>query len=232
MIRTVTFKNGTTAQIIDGDTHVGRWVVENDRLDHDQNMLPLLVPYLHGTVIDVGAFIGDHTAFYARHAERVFAFEPSPEAFSCLRENMRPHCDVWCIPAGLGAKDGTASIVTNDNAGMATLVDGEDITVFSLDSYTLTDVSFLKIDAEGWECDVLDGANKTIEGNRPVMLIEVNAFALAARGRTPEELATKITGLGYSMRNVYEGQSMHGDQYDVLCFPLTTKKEHTDEEPL
>ena len=218
MIRPITLQDGTTAYIIDGDTHISRWVEESGRLYHDQNVLPLLTPYLTGTVIDVGAFIGDHTVFYARHSPSVFAFEPNPEAFECLCRNV-PH-NVRSFKLGLGAGPGRASIVQNANAGMAALVHGHDIPIIALDSLNLSEVSFIKIDAEGWECDVLEGARETIARCRPVMLIEVNDSALKARGKSPGELIVKIAGLRYALRNVHSGEPMRGPQYDVICTPM------------
>jgi FkbM family methyltransferase len=220
MIRPITLPDGTTAHVIDGDTHISRWVEESGRLDHDQNTLPLLTPYLTGTVIDVGAFIGDHTVFYARHAPQVYAFEPNPLAFECLSRNLEEFNNVRCFRVGLGAASGSAAIVENENAGMATLVEGEGTPIIALDSLNLSGVSFIKIDAEGWECDVLEGARETIARCRPVMLIEVNDSALRGQGRTPAELITKIAGMQYTMRNVYPDQKMVGPQYDALCEPL------------
>ena len=119
---------------------------------------------------------------------------------------------------------GSASIVENANAGMAALVDGTDIPVVTLDSMNLSGVSFIKIDAEGWECDVLDGARETIARCRPTMLIEVNESALKGRGRSRALLIVKIEGMRYSLRNVYPGQKMTGPQYDALCHPLVYAK--------
>lgn len=206
--------------IIDGDTHIGRWVEESGRLDHDQSTLPLLTPYLSGTVIDVGAFIGDHTIHYLRHSPSVLAFEPNPAAYACLWHNIKEFNNVRCFKLALGARPGRASIVTNANAGAAALVPGADVPVVALDSLNLQDVSFIKIDAEGWECDVLDGARETIARCRPVMLIEVNDSALRGQGRTPGELLVKIEGMRYTLRNIYPGQPMAGPQYDALCTPL------------
>lgn len=209
--------------VIEGDTHISKWVEQSGRLDHDQNTLPLLTPYLTGTVIDVGAFIGDHTVFYAEcvwPTGSVVAMEPNPAAFACLCHNIQEFSNVRCFRVALGAKSGSAAILQNANAGMAALVPGDDVPVVTLDSFNLQDVSFIKIDAEGWECDVLEGARDTITRCRPVMLIEVNESALRAQGRSPAELIVKIEGLRYTLRNVYRGEPMRGPQYDVLCEPL------------
>lgn len=222
MIRPTLLQDGTVAHVIDGDTHISKWVEESGRLDHDQSVLPLLESYLDGVVVDVGAFIGDHTINYARRARVVHAFEPNPEAFECLRRNLRAFDNVLTYQAGLGSASGAGSLLLNANAGMAALVPGNDIPILALDSLGLSGVTFLKIDAEGWECEVLEGARDTIARCRPVMLVEVNESALKAQGRSPAELLVRIETLRYTLRNVYEGEPMRGPQYDVLCFPLLT----------
>lgn len=212
--------HGRRVAILESDTHVSKWVIENGRLDHDQNMLPLLDPYLGGGVVDIGAFIGDHTEYYAERASHVFAFEPNADAHDCLKYNMYDKYNVTCIHVALGDKEGTASILENINAGMASLIEGDQVRVCTLDSYSLTDISFIKVDVEGCECEVLEGAKDTIRRCRPTMLIEVNEEALKRQGHTPAELLTKIETLQYVMRNIYEGQPMRGPQYDILCTPL------------
>lgn len=52
--------------IIDGDTHISKWVEETGRLGHDQDLLPRILKLIRpgDVVVDVGAFIGDHTFDY------------------------------------------------------------------------------------------------------------------------------------------------------------------------
>jgi FkbM family methyltransferase len=220
MIKTIKLADGSSAKIIEGDTHICKWIEDSGRLDHDQNMLPLLIPHLRGTVLDIGAFVGDHTTFYARHADRVLAFEPNPEAFECLAYNTGDLANVSFHEVGLGARSGTASLVPHANAGMATLRSGDEISIITLDSLSLPSVTFIKIDAEGWECDILEGARATIARCRPAMLIEVNAGALKLHGRSAGELLTMLGGMQYVMRNIYAEQPMSGTQFDMLCEPL------------
>ena len=52
--------------ILENDTHISKWVEESGKLDHDQNDIPLILKYINegDTVVDCGAFIGDHTIAY------------------------------------------------------------------------------------------------------------------------------------------------------------------------
>ena len=133
----------------------------------------------------------------------------------------------------LGNRNGFVKpIALNENFGMAIVEDlsndienvGE-INIAKLDSYIetfpyeFTQLDFLKIDTEGFEIDVLQGAKQTIEKFKPVMFIEVNEHTLKAKGYTKNDLLQTIHDLGYTYRNVYEEQGLDDEQFDVLCFP-------------
>lgn len=208
--------------VLEHDTHISRWVEQSGRLDHDQNMLPLLAPYIPkgGTVVDVGAFIGDHTEFYATAVGitgSVVAFEPNPSAYACLAHNMARHKHVTCINAGLSNRSHKITIHQALNAGASRPKDGGDISALPLDSISLASCDFIKMDCEGFEPYALHGAERTIRHHRPVMLIEVNPAALEEHGFTPSDIFTVLDAIGYSYRNVYAGQAMSGEQYDILC---------------
>jgi hypothetical protein len=78
-------------------------------------------------------------------------------------------------------------------------------------------LSFVKIDAEGYEAAVLRGATESIKRCRPIMYIEVNAGALARQGYSESELLDLISSLGYTIAEV--GGKRGDPQYDVFCYP-------------
>lgn len=224
--------------LIVGDSHICRWIKESGRLDHDTNVLPRVLHFVpeNGVVIDAGGFCGDQTVAYANKVGingKVIAFEPFPEAFQCLEHNMKESPQVICENMALGNRNGFVKpIALNENFGMAIVEDlsndienvGE-INIAKLDSYIetfpyeFTQLDFLKIDTEGFEIDVLQGAKQTIEKFKPVMFIEVNEHTLKAKGYTKNDLLQTIHDLGYTYRNVYEEQGLDDEQFDVLCFP-------------
>lgn len=209
--------------IIEGDTHLGKWAEESGRLDHDQSALPQVLPFIPigGIVVDVGANIGTHTIAYARKADRVFAFEPFPPAYECLEHNMKSLHNVEIFKIALGSKKGKAKIAcTNENYGMASISEeGEEIEVNTLDSLFKSKIDFIKIDAEGFEIEILEGGKNAIGKSKPVMYIEVNEHTLRLKGHTKQDLLDRIEGLGYSYRNIYPGHGFEDDQFDVICFP-------------
>lgn len=209
--------------IIQNDSHLGKWAEESGRLDHDQSALPQVLPFIPigGVVVDIGANIGTHTIAYARKASLVFAFEPFGPAFECLEYNMKGLHNVEVFKLALGSKKGKAKIsCANENFGMASISEeGEEIEINTLDALFKSKIDFIKIDAEGFEIEILEGGKKMIEKSKPVMYIEVNEHTLRLKGHTKQDLLDKIASLGYTYRNIYAGHGLNDDQFDVICFP-------------
>lgn len=136
-------------------------------------------------ILEVGANIGNHVVFYAKHlnASLIYPVEPNPAAISLLNVNiaMNGCChkiDRRGIGFGVGNHSGRYKAVTGnqDNLGATSLVEDPngDLEVVPLD-VLMEDapVDFMKIDAEGMELEVLDGAKELIKNNRPLIWIEI-----------------------------------------------------------
>lgn len=208
--------------VLSNDTHISRWVEQQNRLDFDVPLLNRLCAYIRpgDVVVDVGAFIGDHTLAYARATHgvstgRVLAFEPNPTAYECLKRNMAALEHVQCFRAGLSDSGGNACLCESPNAGASYLIPGTGIPLVTLDSFQLTRLNFIKIDAEGYEMRILRGAQETIRRCRPVMFIEINDGALRRAGEDPNQVMIWIAAQGYRIEGARHGEP----QYDILCLP-------------
>lgn len=214
--------------VIDGDTHISAWVQEHNTLEIARDMLLPFKQYIpeNGTVIDVGASIGDHTITYAEWVGPtglVAAFEVNPRAYECLQHNTKDLPQVLPIKTGLSDVDGKVVLVELDNSGATYLSNGKSKTkvpVTTLDSYEFKNVNFIKIDVEGYEVKVLEGSRKTIEESRPVMLVEVNRAALERAGTSAERLFEVLAELGYSMEITDSRIPWSDPQYDIICLPI------------
>lgn len=220
----ITQLKGRSVATIENDTHISRWVLESGRLDHDQNTLPLLAPYIHKgfTVIDVGAFIGDHTEYYVNRVGRtgkVYAFEPNPPAFECLKYNMDRYPNVAVLNVGASDRPHGMALATDPNMGASHAVKGDAVKCITIDSLNLSECHFIKMDCEGMEIKALDGAKETIAKHRPTMLIEVNRGALVRQGASAEALFMWLDVHGYTYRNIYAGQGLEDEQLDIICIP-------------
>jgi FkbM family methyltransferase len=127
------------------------------------------------TFIDIGANIGVFSSFIARtrllfdDGFRILAFEPHPDTFLRLKRNVE-HLGVEVHNVGLGSEkltvdfvDGSVShVFTNANNATSYNIPSElvPVNIVRLDSFNLYDSrNFLKIDVEGQELDVLNGAS-------------------------------------------------------------------------
>lgn len=212
--------------VLENDSHISKWVEEEGRLDHDQNALPRILPHIkQGSVIfDIGAFIGDHTIAYERKG-RVHAFEPNKEAFECIKYNMRGKNAVsHCI--AFSDKVHGYDIIKSDNAGMAQISNKETsnstqrtstIDIYCKDLGVIPD--FIKIDAEGYELKILKGGEKTIKTNKPVLVLEVNEYALEQAGTSRKELFEYLDSIGYIYSDIYGEplETLH-TQFDIICY--------------
>lgn len=137
--------------------------------------------------IDVGANDGSYVHYLRRHARRVIAFEPMPSLADALRAKFRHGVDIRSIALSDGA--GTVELhmpvvdgvtvtgcSTVSPTASATYPDHRAIEVpmATLDSVYDGQVGFIKIDVEGHEQAVLDGAVQTIRRCRPRMLVEID----------------------------------------------------------
>ena len=209
--------------VLEGDTHISKWVQESRRLDHDDYSLGLILPHINpgDWVVDGGAFIGDHTIAYLKAVGpegKVYAFEPNPAAYSCLYHNCP---EAVTFNAGLSDHEYFAEYKFDPNAGASHVGRDEgDTHLFTLDSLNLRRCDFLKLDIEGCEYEALIGAMDTIKRHRPVMWIEVNEAALERRGWSVPNLLSLVRDyFGYATTS---HPASEGPQYDILCTPSQT----------
>ena len=129
-----------------------------------------------GVALDIGANVGLWSRDFVGSFARVIAFEPVAVFRECLEHNVQGK-NFEVQPIALGDQDTQGTmIITEDNSGHshldpATMGTG-DVQVVRLDTLNFHDVSYIKIDCEGYEYRILQGAEQTIRRCRPVVVIE------------------------------------------------------------
>jgi FkbM family methyltransferase len=141
----------------------------------------------HSNSVDVGVAVGNYTYHLSRLSAQVYAFEPNPTWVNWLRRCTPRNVTVLDVALSNCAGAAILSVPRLDGKtpcrSAATIGDNfeakscERITVQKrmLDEYELDNVGFIKIDVEGQEMAVLNGAQRTLERSRPVLLVEVVA---------------------------------------------------------
>ena len=170
--------------------------------------------------LDVGANIGAHTLELARQVGpqgKVFAFEPTFFAYSKLLQNLALNSSLAPIVKPeqlmLAASDNRTTelqiysswpLVREDDLhanhlGRLQLTEGA--RAISLDTYLrqagVPRVDFIKLDVDGFECEVLEGAQHCLEKFRPIILMELAPYCLRDRGNSLERLVDILRHWGY-----------------------------------
>ena len=206
-------------------------------------------------IVDAGANIGVYALGYARLYTRaeIYAFEPNPETFESLVANIELNEQLRdrIHPVNVGLfnveRSMTLSIPTPAvhprydpashqlNSGLFSVYGdgaGQVICDFkSLDSFmpNLPRLDFLKIDVEGSEYEVLDGARSTVDRCRPIVSFEYNELTrtLSRHGSRVFESYFQarryaLFGLPYGWGATLvplPGLDERADVSDVVCVP-------------
>jgi FkbM family methyltransferase len=141
-----------------------------------------------GTAIDVGANYGIFAYALSAIADRVVAFEPNPDCARFARWMLRGRAEVREFALSDEAGRVAFRVPLSDDgvalhfAGSLKPTHGQfasartfPVEVRTLDSFGFAEVRFIKVDVEGNEREVLDGARRTIAHDRPALLLELLA---------------------------------------------------------
>jgi FkbM family methyltransferase len=189
---------------------------------------------LGDTVIDVGANAGEMTLRMAQTVGAqgvVYSIEPQTDNFERLSRNiaLNNYPNIQIFQIAFGAARGYVSLAPRDwrNLGTQSVVaqsgiaqDATAIPMTTLDDFVETHqiqaVNGLKIDVEGYECEVLKGALQTIRRFHPVLLLEVIDEYLRAQNCSASQVRQMLTREEYTLLNAETCQPI--DQNDPL-FP-------------
>lgn len=127
--------------------------------------------------IQAGGHCGAYAYSFTEFFDMVFTFEPNALNFHCLVNNCQG-VNIIKMNVALGNKTGRVQsvIVNSINTGMNQIKDAGNekyyIPMITLDSLSLTDIGLIELDLEGYEYEALLGAKKTLQKNKPVLIIE------------------------------------------------------------
>ena len=125
------------------------------------------------TAIDIGAWKGPWTTWWSSKVKTIEAFEPNPDIFPNLKQNTNKLKNCTIHNTALGDTTGKVSMQYETHTGTCHVKDyNGSINLRTLDSYNFQNVDIIKIDVEGFEIPVLNGAKQTILSQRPWIKIE------------------------------------------------------------
>ena len=179
------------------------------------------------TVYDIGGYWGAFTIFFAKavgRTGRVVTFEPNPQNFNRILDNviLNNFGNVEVRQIALGLKGGEVTLVfRNSEPGAGSIKEdfkqkilqkkakSIKVTRDSLDDQItknkLSKPSFIKIDVEGLEMDVLLGARKTIESCRPQLLIEIHGLDIQRKMENIQNIVDFLELYRFSIYHIESG---------------------------
>ena len=238
--QTLSLGNGVTLRLDLGD-RIQRLMWGGAYEPHVKNcMKALLRP--GDTFVDVGAHIGFFSMFalslIGEGDGRVFAFEANPQLFPKLESNFSGRRGCTAYPKAVwresgrilfsdpmqAGESGWGKVAAVRNEGNVTAVEA-----ISLDDWHAeigsVPVRLLKIDAEGSEPAIFEGALELIQRSRPYIVTEINDVLLEESGYSERTTLEGIRGLSYLVFSIRRSQlvdvpiNAQSASLEVLCVP-------------
>jgi len=145
-------------------------------------------------VVDVGANIGYYVSMYQQvigSTGRITCIEPSPENLAELHLNVSENAwrNVIIHECAVGRYAGIVGLRSGVNSGVVSIDEGVfQASMCRLDELIVEQCDFLKIDVDGYEWHVLEGAKNVIERDRPVLFLEYHSELVGRHGGSIEEV--------------------------------------------
>lgn len=229
--------------VFKSDIYVSRSLSTYGEYVHAENEVFSQIVKPGMTVVEVGANIGAHAVTLARACAPgpYYGFEPQQRVFQVLTANavINGITNALLYPEAIGDREGMMVIDQPDysaagNFGSVSLDSKNQqprrrlpVRVSKLDSWGLSACHLLKIDVEGWECQVIEGAKGTISKHRPIIYTEND------RAKTQGQLIEMIAGLNYKLywhvapmfrqsnfKGVTENVFGNTASLNMLCMPI------------
>lgn len=190
------------------------------------------------TVFDIGANIGAHTLGIAESVDKsgkVYAFEPADFAFAKLKRNLELNpelaartCPQQILLAASSAERPEQEIYASwplESDGnvhpkhRGRLVSAEHAVVETLDNFTrrqgITRLDLIKMDVDGHELPVLQGAEETLRRFRPVLVMEMSPYIHAEFHHFFSDFVEVLKQAGYSLCDADNGQAVPLDTAEL-----------------
>lgn len=216
----ITLKRGIGRKISGFGVRIPLRFYKYFRPDYEKANFDFMKRHVHpgNIVLDVGAHIGLFSIAAAKlvgATGRVYCFEPTGQTFKILKQtiSINRQQNITPIKAAVGSYSGKIQFFTsmlpgdNSNSIVSYKTDrelsGSKVDIVSVDDfmkeYKLGSVHFLKIDVEGAEFEVLQGAVSTLNKMHPVIILAIHPEAIKAKGDSLGDIYDLIEITGYTI---------------------------------
>lgn len=140
-------------------------------------------PKRNDVVIDVGAHIGVYSIYASKYAKKIIAIEPEPNNFNHLIKNISAKNNIYPFNIALGDLDGKMKLYLHSALGHSLLFPSDEFVEVSvkklddlIEQLNLERVDLIKINAEGYELQILKGGEKTLRKFKPSLILDVHHY--------------------------------------------------------
>jgi len=221
-------KRGLLRPVLEGERL--KWTLKENLSVDATHWLDVIEPLLtkQDIVLDVGTNIGTIANWLANRTKHVHGFEPHPANIEMTRDQIkfRKTKNITLSQLALGREPGTLQLHVKSFHGHHSLgdtaasptVEKIDVEVDTVDRYCSTHgierIDFLKIDVEGFEDEVLQGATSMLKSHSiGFVLFELRHSILASVGKLSKDIFTPLTENGYSVFTL-DGRTLTASEYD------------------
>lgn len=185
--------------------------------------------------IDVGANVGAYAlnmSTEVKESGKIYAFEPSPETFKVLKDNVKSSGlkNIVLHEYAVGDKVGEVTLHVAFQSGLTgigdtgrgTIVSKISVPMITLDNFvekeSISRIDFLKIDVEGFEPAVLKGSQKILTNSNMKIFTELDEINTSSCGFDRQEIISWMSSLGYKAWGI--------NRESRKVVPLTTNNLH------
>lgn len=180
--------------------------------------------------IDIGANIGITTIWIAKNSERVYSFEPEKENIKRFNENLEANNinNVILFQEAVSNEVGELELNILESYGHHSLgkvatskiLGTQKVNVVTLTEFckeqNIQKIDFLKIDVEGFEIEVFEGARELFENNSiKTVAFEISEVPLKSLDKTEEEIFDFLASVNYKVLNL-DGSQFDTKKYDKI----------------
>ena len=192
------------------------WALESGKVCDAVPWLDRIEPLIskEDIIFDIGANMGITANWFAHRSKQVYAFEPHPDNISTIKsqKKLRNINNLTIYDIALGEKESKMQLHVKGFHGHHSLGDVDnsptvgkiEVNVRKLDDVfgelNIAKIHFMKIDVEGFEADVLNGASKLLNDKKiPYILFELQDTILNSIQRTSSEVFQILFTAGYQI---------------------------------
>lgn len=197
----------------DGEAHFPSWMQKNGEIVEGRGTYQIkkwraCLPWIKSrrVAIDVGAHVGFWSIQMAKRFQQVHAFEPMQVFRDCFRANIKDG-SVYLYSNALGATTGFVAMNYDPaDSGNTHVAPGNEVMIRLLDEFAFNDVGFIKIDCEGYEAEVIKGAEETLMRCRPCVIVEQKQHKMTKNyGTSGTPAVDLLRGMGAVLRKELGG---------------------------